>query len=57
MTIKLVFTASLLDAQHKRENVENKPASSLVPSQKALGVITPFLKGRKADGNFSVSSL
>ena len=30
MTIKLVFTASLLDAHHKRNSVENKPASLFV---------------------------
>ena len=27
MTLKLLFTGSLLDAQHQRESVENKPAS------------------------------
>ena len=26
MTLKLVFTASLLDAQHYKDNVENQPA-------------------------------
>ena len=30
ITLKLVFTASLLDAQHQRDGVENKPASLLV---------------------------
>ena len=30
MTLKLVFTAALLDAQHLRDCVENKPASLLV---------------------------
>ena len=30
MTLKLVFIASLLDAQHKRDSVKNKPASLLV---------------------------
>ena len=29
MTLKLIFTASLLDAQHQRDNVKNKPASLL----------------------------
>ena len=29
MTLKLVFTASLLDAQHLRDSVENKPTSLL----------------------------
>ena len=30
MTLKLVLTASLLDAQHYRDSMENKPASLLV---------------------------
>ena len=30
MTLKLIFTASLLDAQHYGDSVENKPASLLV---------------------------
>ena len=30
MTLKLVFTASLLDAQQQWDSVENKPASLLV---------------------------
>ena len=30
MTLKLVFTAFLLDAKHEGDSVENKPASSLV---------------------------
>ena len=30
MTLNVVFTASLLDAQHYRDSVENKPASLLV---------------------------
>ena len=30
ITLKLVFTASLLDAQHGRDSVENKPASLLL---------------------------
>ena len=30
MTLKLVCTASLLDAQHEKESVRNKLASSLV---------------------------
>ena len=42
MTLKLVFTASLLDAQHLRDRVENKPASLLVvPLAKALIGIPP----------------
>ena len=37
MTLKLVFTASLLDAQHQKDSVENKPASLLiVPLGKTL---------------------
>ena len=41
MTLKLVFTASPLDAQHKRVSVENKPASLLVvPLGKALAVFS-----------------
>ena len=40
MTVKLVFTASLLDAQHQRDSVKNKPASLLVvPLGKALSGI------------------
>ena len=30
MPLKLIFTASLLDAQHQMDSVENKPASLLV---------------------------
>ena len=30
LTLKLVFTASLLDDQHQRDSVKNKPASLLV---------------------------
>ena len=30
MTLQLVFKASLLDAQHQRDSVKNKPASLLV---------------------------
>ena len=52
MTLKLVFTASLLDAQHQRNNVENKPASLLVvPSGKALSGIPPSWCGRQMAGN------
>ena len=43
MTLNLVFTASLLDAQHLRDSVENKPASLLVvPLRKALSGIPPL---------------
>ena len=42
ITLKLVFTASLLDAQHQRDGVEIKPASLLVvPLGKALSGIPP----------------
>ena len=41
MTLKLLFAAPLLDAQHQKDSVENKPASLLVvPLGKALTVIT-----------------
>ena len=36
VTTKLVFTGSLLDAQHERDCVENKPESLLVPLRKAV---------------------
>ena len=40
MTFKLVFTASLLDAQHQRDSLKNKPTSLLVvPLGKALSGI------------------
>ena len=52
MTLKLVFTASLLDAQHYRDSVENKPASILVvPLEKALSRILPSWCGRQMAGN------
>ena len=52
MTIKLVFTASLLDVQHYTKSVENKPASLLVvPLGKALSGIPPSWCGRQMDGN------
>ena len=51
MTLKLVFTASLLDAQH-RTSVKNKPASLLVVSLgKALSGILPSWCGRQIAGN------
>ena len=35
--LKLVFTASLFDAQHSRDNVENKPGGLfVVPLERAL---------------------
>ena len=52
MTLKLVFTASLLDAQHKRDSVKNKPASLLVVSVgQALSGITPCWCGKQMAGN------
>ena len=48
MTLKLVFTASLLDAQHQRNSVENKPASLLVVLLgKALSGIPPCRRSRQ----------
>ena len=42
MTLKLVVTASLLDAQHERDSVESKPASLLVvPLGMAFSGIPP----------------
>ena len=44
----MVFTASLLGAQHIRDSVENKPASLLVVSLgKALNGVPPSLCGRQ----------
>ena len=40
ITLKLVSTASLFDAQHLRDSMENKPASLLLPLGKALSGIT-----------------
>ena len=39
ITCLLVFTVSLLDVQHLKDSVENKPVSLLVPLEKALGGI------------------
>ena len=47
----MVFTASLLGAQHIRDSVENEPASLLVVSLgKALNGIPPNLCGRQMVG-------
>ena len=54
MTLKLIglFTASLLDAQHERDSVENKPANLLaVPLGKALSRIPPIWCGRQVAVN------
>ena len=43
MTLKLVFTASLLDAQHCRDSVENEPESLVVvPLGKAFSQLEGF---------------
>ena len=53
MTLKLVFTASRLDAQHLTNDVENKPASLLVmPLGKAHSVIPPLWCGRQDGRQF-----
>ena len=52
ITLKLVFTASLLDDQHYSDSVENKPASLLtVPLGKALNGIFPSWCRRQMAGN------
>ena len=48
VTLKLAFTASLLDAQHFRDSVKNEPASLLVgPLGKAFSGIPPSWCGRQ----------
>ena len=51
MTLKLVFTASLLVAQNEKDSVKNKPTNLLVPLGKALSKITPSWCGRQMAGN------
>ena len=51
MTLKLVFTAFLLDAQHQRDNVENKPASLLVVQLEKAQAGSPILVGIQMAGN------
>ena len=52
MTLKLIFTAFLLDAQHCRDSVENKPASIfVVPLGKAFSGIPPSWCNRQMAGN------
>ena len=52
IALKLVFTASLLDAQHYKDSVKNKLASLLVvPLGKALCGIPPSSCGRQMAGN------
>ena len=51
----MVFTASLLGAQHIRDSVENKPASLLVVSLgKPLNGMPPSLCGRQMVGPSSL---
>ena len=52
MTLKLVFTTSLLDVQHYRDSVENKPASfTCCAGGKAFSGIPPSWCGRQVAGN------
>ena len=52
MTLKSVFIASLLDAHHYRDSVENKPASlQVVPLGKAFSGIPSSSCGRQISGN------
>ena len=57
MTLKLVTTAFLLCFQHCGDSVENKPASLLVPLERALNGIPPSWCGRQMAGNSYASSL
>ena len=51
----MVFTASLLGAQHIRDSVENKPASLLVVSLgKVVNRMPPSLCGRQMVGQSSL---
>ena len=53
MTLKLVFTASLLDAQRERDSVENNSTSlHVVPLGKALSEIPPSWCGIQMAGNY-----
>ena len=57
VTLILVFTASMLDDQHYRDSVENKPESLLVvPLGKAFSGIPPSWCGRQMAGNSEASS-
>ena len=55
MALKLVCTASLLDAQHKRDCAKNKFTRCAV--RKALTGILPSYSGRQVAGNSEASSL
>ena len=53
MTLKLVFTASLLDIQHQRDIKENKPASlPVMLLGKALNRVPLSWCDRQVAGNF-----
>ena len=53
MTLKLVFTASLLDAQHHGNSLENKSASVLVLLlENTFSGISPSSCGRQMASNF-----
>ena len=55
-TLKMVFTASLLGAQHNRDSVEYKPASSLVVFLgKTLNGMVPSLCDRQVAGPSSLT--
>ena len=54
----MVFTASLLGAQHIKDSVENKPASLLVVFLgKALNGMSPSLCGRQMVGPSSLPAV
>ena len=54
-TLKMVFTTSMLGAQHNKHSMENKPASLLVVSfGKAVNVMPPFSCGRQVVGPSSL---
>ena len=52
LTVKLVFTAYLIDTQHEMDSVKNKLASSLiVPLEKVSG-ISPSSSDEQVPGTF-----
>ena len=51
----MIFTASLLGGQHKKDNVKSKPASLLAVSlDKTLNGMPPYLCGRLVAGPSSL---
>ena len=57
MIVKLVFIPFLLDAQHYRDCVKNKPANlRVIPLEKAVSGILPFHSGGQMAGNTLASS-